>query len=179
MQSRVHATCATKSSELLLVDQTARVRVTTGCQAASAFGDRRLREVDDTVRLAVTTWAMTSLQDYKLAQASELLRACGALCPPVDPAIIAGVGFLMMHQRNDGAFGFLGPECTRLSETRPDVRPELDVTGERIVVDLHVKRRIAAVTAFLAVRCRTPSSREVVLVNRLSVANCQSRRKDV
>jgi hypothetical protein len=73
-------------------------------------------------------WALVGLQRNQLERGAVLLRASNALCPGGDPAIAAGAAFLMMQQRTDGAFGFLGPECQRISEIRPDLQPELDVT---------------------------------------------------
>lgn len=127
-QKVLAAYCAKTGPEVFKMDATARARVTRACLAASAFGHRQLSDVAETVRLAVATWAMISLQRCRLEEGSQFLRACGALFPRQDPWIAAGVEFLMLHQRHDGAFGFLAPECATLSTIRPDLRADLDIT---------------------------------------------------
>jgi hypothetical protein len=114
-------------SDLFRLDEPARSRLTTALLAASAFGHRPLQGLDE-IRLAVPAWALASLQQNQLERGAVLLRASNSLCPTVDPSVAAGTAFLLMQQRTDGAFGFFGPERQRISELRPDLQPELDVT---------------------------------------------------
>jgi Domain of unknown function (DUF6895) len=120
--------CAGIGPDPFRLDEPTRARLTTGVLAASAFGHRALEGVDEAIRLAVPAWALTSLQRNQLERGALLLRVCNSICRAGDPSIAAGVAFLMTHQRTDGAFGFLGPECQKISEIRTDFRPELDVT---------------------------------------------------
>jgi hypothetical protein len=114
-------------SDMFRLDEPARARITTAVLAASAFGHQRLQGFDDATRLAVPAWALASLRQNQLERGVLLLRASNSLCPPGDRSIGAATAFLLMQQRTDGAFGFFGPERQRISEIRPDLRPELDV----------------------------------------------------
>jgi hypothetical protein len=125
---KLAALCAGIGPDLFRLDDPGRARLTTALLAASEFGHRALRDLDEAIRLAVPVWALTSLQRNQLERGAVLLRVCNSLCPPGDPSVAAGAAFLMMHQRSDGAFGFLGPERAKISELLTAVQPELEVT---------------------------------------------------
>jgi hypothetical protein len=122
------AFCSGHGPDLFRVDDPTQERLTKALLAASAFGHLSLQGLDEAIRLAVPVWALTSLKRHQLDRGALLLRASNSLCPAGDPSIAAGVAFLMMQQRADGAFGFLAPEAEEISGMHTNFRPELEMT---------------------------------------------------
>lgn len=72
----------------------------------------------------IETLALHSLRKYNLALAGVLLRALSYAGAASGHGVQVARDFLLDHQRDDGSFGYLGPETAALAQRRPRLRPE-------------------------------------------------------